>query len=121
MENVTLIHEYYGIINNDPNVYDKKFKLAEGITINNDPDELMMPTNALYILKKYPHKFYDMNNNPNHVDIDGTIDEPTILFKMNPIDTYDLEDRFIVLAIILENCIYFTVSLYTPIRGNNFI
>ena len=121
MENVTLINEYYGIINNDPNVYDKKFKLAEGITINDDPDELMMPTNALYILKKYPHKFYDMNNNPNHVDIDGTIDEPTILFKMNPIDTYDLEDRFIVLAIILENCIYFTVSLYTPIRGNNFI
>jgi hypothetical protein len=52
MENDTLIHQYYGIINNDPNVYDKTFKLAEGITINNDPDELMMPTNALYILKK---------------------------------------------------------------------
>ena len=121
MENDTLIHQYYGIINNDPNVYDKKFKLAEGIAINNDPDELMMPTNALYILKKYAHKFYDMNNNPNDVDIDGTIDQPTILFKMNPIETYDLEDRPIVLAIILENCIYFTTGLYTAIQGTNFI
>jgi hypothetical protein len=62
-----------------------------------------------------------MNNNPNDVDMDGTIDQPTILFKMNPIETYDLEDRPIVLAIILENCIYFTTGLYDAIEGNNFI
>jgi len=47
MENVTLINEYYGIINNDPNVYDKKFKLAQ------NHDNLITALNTTHLFPLY--------------------------------------------------------------------
>ncbi len=117
------MQHYNGILANDPNVYDKKFKLAEGISVIDIQNIALLNYHmkVLYILKKYSHNFYNMIDNPNHVDIHGLIAEPTILFKMNPIGTYDEQDQDIVLELITENCIFFTPSQFNPIDGNQFI